>query len=409
MYPIMTKVLLSILITFLISISLKGQYTFKHHYFQRNKEISGAKHALEITGAYELGSDFMANAFASKFYQGGFIDNDLKTSTQSRLQNSNTIGLEIQAGLEYKLALDSMNLVFSVGQKLQSNNTFSKNLYNLYLFGNQPYAGESLSLATTRAHVQSYRYYAVGLEKQFDDLMLGGKVKLYQGRYFYDVQLERGNFFTAEDGSQITFNPDLELNYMTSPDKFNPGLGIDFFVLKRHKKSMAFIEINDLGFINYQNSSTIKVDSSYNFKGVHVENILDVTEQDFDFSRDSIENVFGVGKETGTLTRMTPARFTIGFQQVVSEKFLLEAFINYRLLPSYAPQIIMKPNFFILDNLSIAPVITLGGFDKVNMGLNVSYHTPKFYAIIDVLEFENLIAPNKTSGRGSFIKTGFIF
>jgi len=239
--------------------------------------------------------------------------------------------------------------------------------------------------------------------------MLGGKLKLYQGRFLYDANLERGNFFTAEDGSQITFDPKLELNFMTDQDKFNPGVGLDFFALKRTDKSMVFFEINDLGFINYQNGSTIEADSSYDFRGVQIENIFNVGDEDFNVSTDNPEEILDVDREIGTITKITPARFTIGFQQVFSEKFLLEGYVNYRLLPSYAPQVIVKPNYFIANHLSIAPVVSFGGFGRMDVGLNVSYHTAKFYAILDVLEFENLIAPDKTSGRSSFLKTGFLF
>jgi len=190
-----------------------SQYTFKEHYFQRNKETNGSKHFLEFTGGYEVNSTTVNNAFTNKLYQGGFIDNELKVGTQKRLTpKENTLGLEAKLGLQYKLALDSFNLVFSLGQNLQSGNSFTRNFYNLLFFGNAPYAGQDLDVAEVRGHVQSYRYLGIGAEKKINDYIIGGQLKLYQGRYLYDVHLERGRFLTEEDGSRITADPKLELS-----------------------------------------------------------------------------------------------------------------------------------------------------------------------------------------------------
>lgn len=401
---------LSLTLTLLLGTTLSAQYSFKEHYFQRNKEVNGTKHYLELYGNYEINSDYLSNKFISSFYAGDFIDTDLKTVTQSRLKNQNTIGVEIAGGINYKLALDSLNLVFSIGQKTQSSNSFSKNLYNLYLFGNKPYAGTTLNLSTTDVSIQSYRYYALGLEKKLrNNIMLGGKIKLYEGRFFYDALLERASFFTEIDGSKITIDPKLELSFMTERTKFNPGVGLDFFAIKRVKDAMVFFEVEDLGFINYRDTKNYSVDSTYEFTGLKIESIFALDEEEFDVSRDDIDGVFGVDSVLKNKTRMTPARFTIGFQEVVSNLLLLEAYVNYRLLPHYSPQVIFKPNFFLYKNLSVAPVVNLGGFGRLDLGLNISYHDSRFFTTLDILEFENIIKPDKTSGRGMFLKAGLLF
>lgn len=390
--------------------SLLGQYTFKEHYFQRNKEVNGATNYLELSGGYEANSDYLSNAFVSGFFAGDFLDEELKTTTQSRLQGSNTFGLGVQAGFTYKRAFDSFNAVFCVGQSLQSSNSFSRGLYNVYLFGNQPFAGNAVNLASTTVSIQSYRYYALGVEKKLGkDLMLGGKLKLFQGRFFYDADLSKGSLFTETDGSLITVNPELELSFVTETDRFNPGVGLDFYAVKRTKKSMVFFEIQDLGFINYKETKNYSVDSTYQFSGFNVESIFALDEEEFNVSRENINEIFGVEAVLKNRTRLTPARFTIGFQEIVSDLLLLEGYINYRLLPGYAPQMIIKPSFFVYKKLSLAPVINLGGLGRADLGLNLSYHESKFFATLDVLELENTFLPEKTSGRGMFLKTGLLF
>ena len=385
---------------------VQGQYSFKEHYFKRNGGDS--KNFVQIEGFYGLNSTAITNAMSNKLYFGGFIDDEIKSSSYDRITSLNQLGFDFQAGIQYKRKLDKFTFTAGIDQSVQGGAQFSKNLYELIFYGNEPYAGQNMTLTNTEARIYGFRTYSLGFEKDINSIFFGASINLYQGTYFYETNVERGTLYTNGDGSGITFDTKMDLTTNYFPSEFSPGAGLDFHIIRKYEKGMAFIEVEDLGFVTYRGSSSLSADSLYSWEGLYIEDLFTGSE-DVDFETDSLHQILGVEVNNGTITRWAPTRINIGIQSLIGEKILLETVANYRILPNYTPQVIVKPNYFFNKNLSIAPVVGIGGYGKLDLGLNISYHHTNYFAVLDFNEFENLISKNNTSGRNVFLKIGYLF
>ena len=103
-----------------------------------------------------------------------------------------------------------------------------------------------------------------------------------------------------------------------------------------------------------------------------------------------------------------PTLITIGFHEQLNRKVFLESYLSYRFLNGFIPRFIIRPNYFVAKKISVAPVLTIGGYGKADIGLNFSVYHSKFIFNCDILEVENLIAKNQSSGRGVFLRMGYL-
>lgn len=405
----MNKLIISLFLTIWVSLSF-GQYSFKEHYFERNKAISGATNTLELTGHYALNSSSLDNRFSNAVLTSDFLSEQLKSHTEQRLNRSNTIGFGLGAALKYKHQLDHFNLTIGYNNQLISSNEVTRNLFRLVMNGNAPYAGQNLDLSGNQINIRSYQALELGFEKSAKDGWLyGAALNGYLSTFDYQADLKRGSLFTESDGSQIRFDPEFEMTYTDSDSKNGLGLGLDGYLVKKHGTGMVIFQIEDLGFITHANQTSISVDSSYAFSGIEIEDIFNIRDENFDVETDSLHKIFGVAKNQQRKTRFTPMTITLGIQEVLGEHLLMEVYANYRFINAYRPQVIVKPNVIFKNNLSIAPVLSVGGFGRADIGLSLAYHHHRFYGVLDVMELENLVAQKSTSGRGIYLKTGVLF
>lgn len=407
----MIKYLTSIIIA-LCGVSAFGQYTFKEHYFFRNSNDStnNKLNYLEFNAGYNASANNFSNTFIREIYNSGSFTNELKQDAIGDLKPVNSIGFGGLTNLVYKRKLDNFNFRIGLSTQIVSNNKLSEDLVKLALNGNAPYADESLTLGNTEVKIDAFHKLSIGVEKVVKDkYIIGGGINLYQGYFHYDMNFDKGDFFTESDGSEVRLDAKFDQSYSNPNDK-GYGAGLDFYFVSKYKKSNFIFHVEDLGFIKYRNLTTFKTDSSFAFSGVEILDIFNTENSSIGIGEDeTVHKFFGIESDTSSKTIVTPAKVTIGLQEQVSDKLFVEVYANYQLLATYIPQLIVKPNFFLNKNFSVAPVITLGGYGKMDYGLNLSYHHSNYFVVLDLFEFENLIAPNVSSSRSSSIKAGLLF
>lgn len=400
----MTRFLVSFTVL-LCCLSAYGQYSFKEHYFDRNNSTNNKNNYLELSSAYQINSSSFSNAFLSEIYTNGSFSEEMKASEIDRLNKNNSIGFGAWGNFLYKRKFDAFTLKVGLSTQVISNNKLSKDFVKLALNGNAPYAGEILDLSKTSVKAQAFHKLSIGGEKTINKrFLVGGAINLYQGYFHSDLKIERGDFFTKEDGSEVLF--DTKFNQTTAEGK-GYGAGLDLYFVSKFKKGNLILHVEDLGFISYKNTTSYSADSNFAFSGIDVLDVFDINN-----SRnkdETVPNYFGVDSTTEAKTFHTPTKITVGYQEKVSEKLFVEVYANYQFLATYIPQLIIKPSFFFGKNFSVAPVINLGGFGKADLGLNLSYHHSNYFVTMDLLELENLLAPNASSGRASFLKAGLLF
>ncbi len=385
-----------------------GQYNFKENYFQDNKQFTNSTNYVEFLGNYFVNSSSINNQLTNSIVLSKFIGESLKDANLKKLANKNTIGLGLGGTLHYKKAYKNFNLTSSVGTHIISNNTFSKDFYSILFYGNEPYKGKSLSFKNTALFAQAYNKLSLGAEKMIKDkYFIGATANIYQSLFYYNGKISKGDFKTSSTGEELTL--DLKSKqYVSDPKNKGLGAGIDLYFMTKFKKGNVYMHLEDLGFVQHKNLGFYDIDSNFVFKGFEIKNIFELENQVIGSDSQKTHEIFGIEKKTVNKLQWLPTRITFGFHEQLNKNILLEGAINYRWIPGYIPQVILRSNFFISSYFSIAPVLNLGGFGKSDIGLNVSFHHKKLLINCDFMELEHILAKNKTAGRGIFLRTGVL-
>lgn len=393
----------------LVSISSYGQYNFKENYFELNKG-SGYKNYTELSGNYFIGSSSLSNEILNVAINSGFISDDLKTKNLDKINSVNSLGFSTGASLKYKKAEKGFNLTSSVGTHLISNNTFTKDFYKLLLFGNEPYAGQNMNVRNTSIYLLAYNKLSLGAEKMIKEkFFLGASLNVYQSLNYRNAKLLKGDIYTQKDGESINFDLDYE-QFSSNTNNKSLGAGLDFYFMSKYKKANVLFHVEDFGFIAQKDLTFFHADSSYMFQGIEIENIFDFSNNNYGSGNNNeVHEILNVAKQNKSKNIWMPTKVTLGVQEVISDKWFLEIYANYRAIPAYLPQLIIKPSRFFGKNFSLAPIFSIGGFNKADVGLNISYHHKRFLLNLDVQELENLLLNQQSSGRGMFLRTGLLF
>lgn len=162
---------------------------------------------------------------------------------------------------------------------------YPKELISLALEGNAKYVGRSLDLSNLRVNASAYSEYSVGMTREFNRWIIGGRLSLLQG--LANVQFDPSSFNIQIDTAMYdyTFHADARLNTAEIPKNSagNPSFnnfnrsditnylskfgnigaslsaGATYKMNDRTDFSFSFC---DLGFINWKDNVT-----SYEFKG----------------------------------------------------------------------------------------------------------------------------------------------
>jgi hypothetical protein len=144
--------------TFLLA-SVYGQVEspfFKYHLY-------GKQASTNISLQY--GSTALNNKINNKFLLGGTIDNKLKLANQKRLRPTNILGGFANADISTIFGDDSAKFHYLVSVSLQDfyNVKFTKDAYNLLMFGNNTLKGQSVDLSETNYQHLSFQNFTFGL------------------------------------------------------------------------------------------------------------------------------------------------------------------------------------------------------------------------------------------------------
>ena len=114
---------------------------------------------LIINSIGGIASTSIPQNFMSKFLFPGFINKKLKDEVSSNMNSHNLFGGEFTSDLHLYLEPGSLagNGFWGIGfgYNVEGNIMFTKDLFNLTFYGNQPYAGENLNFNKTSFNLLS--------------------------------------------------------------------------------------------------------------------------------------------------------------------------------------------------------------------------------------------------------------
>ena len=183
---------------------------------QNNFVLPDSSNQFIFNSCGGVGSSGITQKFINKFLFPNHIDRDLKDETLKKLNENNLFGGSILG--QFNLFFDSKNYaskisnIFGIGfsSNIQGNLSFTKDLFKLTFYGNQPFAGEYLSLNNTSFNKVSYS----NIEFSIGKTISGKKARkslwidlgLVLGHSFTNFELEKASIYTEENGDYLDIN-----------------------------------------------------------------------------------------------------------------------------------------------------------------------------------------------------------
>ncbi|MEZ4774379.1 MAG: DUF5723 family protein [Bacteroidia bacterium] len=196
----------------------------------------------------------------------------------------------------------------------------------LILYGNAPYAGQTVTDENITLRNLRFREIGVGSAWKAGDFSIGLRLKALIGSYGNFTDNLSYSLFTAEDGSDIRLNS----NYQIFNGKSGAGLGADLgFVYQPNEKILLQAAVRDLGFISWNG---IRRDNqvSISYEGVDLNQFIDT---DFStggqlFTPDTLQELFFPDSASGTYRMNMPGNFSIGGSWEFSTGKTISASVN---------------------------------------------------------------------------------
>lgn len=237
-------------------------------------------HELEWKSNFLFESNGLNKDFLDNMLYGGYITNEMKSEWIASGDENNIINSEISNGINYTYNFTKHRIHFEIKDVNRLNANFTDDLLRLALEGNFNYQSQNLNFDNTVIRANRYQQYKITYATTIKKIMLSTGISYLGGNYHLSYIMDRGNLYTAELGSLI----ELEYNmnaFVTDTAKLSAftnngnGIAVDLrsdFKIQDFKLELA---ISDLGFISWKPSSIgLSTDSTFTFQGIEIDNIF---------------------------------------------------------------------------------------------------------------------------------------
>ncbi|MDQ3047825.1 MAG: hypothetical protein M3R27_09785 [Bacteroidota bacterium] len=381
-----------------------------------------AKTRIGIAGDYILNSTAFTTEFISKFYKGGYIDENLKNRVLDRTRNTNRVGAELNYGIYGAFTLDSLmgkegfSVFFSVRNREHFDALYSKDFYKVGFYGNAQYAGQTANMNNFNLNLIRYQQVQLGLfSNKLDSAARWGiGVSFLKGEQYATILAKKAEMFTSEDGQYIDFNTSFEVAQSdtanTGAGAFNGyGASVDIYFQAPFNTRMGdarlSVSVSDIGLIRFNEKSLyMSQDSVFHYTGFNVNSMYDLQDSTFSgFSQDSITNSVVPFKKR-SFTATIPSTLNITYETELSKRFHLTEGIRYIFNGNYALLAYLKGNYYFNKNFMISATAGYGGYGNFSYGLGIYANLGKGLVVYaGSNNIEGFIAPTKTCGQGAYI------
>ncbi len=410
----MTKFLFTYLIMLSIYLPVFGQVEspfFKYHLY-------GKQASININAQY--GSTALNNTMNNKFLLGGKISEALKIENQKRLSKTNILGGFTNVDFSTIFGKDSAKLHHLISFSIQDfyNVKFTKDAYNLLLFGNNTLKGQTADLGLTNYRHLSFQNFTYGLifnHIKQSNFKIGIGASLFTTDEYNDFKFAKNSsLYTSDDATELVFKNKSQY-ITTDPSKKKIysingiGTGVNFFVdapylTKNKKQARIIFALNNVGFV-YLNNKTEEYfgDSNYVFKGQEVKDITKLFETSLSsYSSDSLlKNNFVLTKKSRIV--IIPASFTLGNYWYFTPKFYSALFVNYVFNSDYRAYVYTEQYWKPNKSITLNGHLGYGGFTKLNIGAGFSVNIKnQFIITAGSNQLLGILLPNKFGSEGAY-------
>ncbi len=375
--------------------------------------------SISLNAEYEFGSNGIYNSFVNKFLYGGFIDTKTKDASDKNMRQLNVLGANMNYDLSVFFGRNS-KYSYLIGFKDQRifNSSFTKDFYELTFYGNKPYLDETKNLSGSSINSLRFQELKLGFiwHKIDTTAKVGMSVSILKGQQLFYIRAKEGSsLYTNSDGTELTFNSNFNMALSDTTQRKNPfaftGLGAsaDIFFETPYKSrvgkgSVLTVNANNIGFLHWDdNSVQYSSDSTFNFSGYKIDNILDLQDSTLAaINRDSIiKTTTNARKESFNVN--IPTNLLIINKIRFTDKFVLGTGFRYLFNSNFKPYFFTDAEYEFTPKITGTLHIAYGGYSKLNIGLAFAYNSPNWYIKLGSNSLQGYVSPKNTYGQGAFI------
>lgn len=337
---------------------------------QKQQTISG--YNLNI----KLASNSLSTNFAKALYEGAYLNNDMKAAVLDKLHKDNNLtGFRQNSDLFINFPLNDSSWKASVhytSTKVREMR-FSKSAFELAFLGNENSIGQAYPF---HLHFRSldYESFRIGLKKKWERQFAGLEFGVVSGSYYLDSRIKNAEIYTAGDGSYVDLKMKAKLDWSNEEQGKNiwqgTGLVADLYWGVRTEKRQLFVQLDDWGVINFNNSDlTGAIDSSWRFNGLSWNFFREKEPAFFSFNKDSLKKWSGIS-QGGNIRVFLPSSINL-FAEQNFNRLGIGFWGQYHFHSMAGPRISIRPSYRLDNSWQIAGSFSHGGYGSFRTGLHV--------------------------------------
>ncbi len=344
---------------------------------------------------YQISSNAIGTNLQFNAYQGNALSRKQREAASNRSGKLNRVGLDLDYGLYARHLPDSAKGIgwfVSIAARTHGNGQFPKDLFDLAMFGNAMFAGNTANLSNIKVSFLTYRQYEVGMLKQVKRTNgtwnLGLGASLLMGNRNLELSIDRATLYTQPEGEYIdgAFSGEIRSASIASGQYFDAtGLGFSasLNVGYEGKKFGFTLQADDLGFISWsQHLKHTALDSTFRFEGVEMDLFASDNNLFSGIDLDTVVSGFATVKEGTRYSTIVPGRMRLEAYYALNDKDLrLYAGVQYRIAPAYFPYIFVGTSSPLPKGFFIDGRFAYGGFGSWNVGVELR---KKFADVVEV-------------------------
>ncbi|MFT4525103.1 MAG: hypothetical protein ACI9FU_001910 [Granulosicoccus sp.] len=384
--------------------------------------VSG--HTIGLYGNAQAASNALSVKFTRDIYTGQFLERELRQKQSVAVGSSGIVGGQLNYGLYYRHLPDSVTSGWgwgiNAGATLHANAKFTKDAYDLAMFGNAQFADKTADMSGLTFNFYDYKKFGAAVIKDFS--LNTGHFRVALGVNFLLAQkhasarFDKASLFTQEFGEYLDLSLDgtVQSNGMSDGRYFGSngyGVSADLLLQLVRRKHTLSLELADMGAVFMSNAGKeISLDTMSRFEGLELDLFSTNSEPFSGLSPDSLTSLFGMKNDSGAYSATLP--FSIHARtehKLANGKYIVFGGIKYRFAPFF-PLIYVGATFSLPKKFTVQPAFAWGGYGSWNVGLEIGKRFANVASIkIGTNNLEGLIVPAIATGQGGYLTMEFHF
>lgn len=385
-----------ILCLILFSLQGKAQSIYDHWQSPDSSEKS-----ISLKTTFESNANTLPNSMLAGLLWGGYLDATYLNDVKDKLKNSgNRFGFQFNNQAFYQWKSPKHEWVVGLKYRELFGLKFSKDLFGLAFLGNGPYEGKDADISNTKLGYWNYTGISAGMIKPINTYSsLYAGLSILYGLNYQSLTTKDAHIYTASEGEYIDTKGDIKVGYKEP----GYGLGVALNSTYRFQKgaNTFALELQDFGFMQFQNFTTYEGHSDYKYKGANVSNLTNFTGDSLfsDFTANGFAKRFNVTETKKSKTVLTPFILSGHFARKLTDKWKASMEVYYTYIPAYIPKTSVRVYRSLNNNWNVSAGISHGGFGNQNLLLGTKKDFRKRWSFqIETYFLGIALAPNNTKG-----------